>query len=188
MRKYFVHTETFGIFHMSKLQRHHKSERGAHMTGDDFARKVTELTPVMYRVCYMQLSSTADRDDAVQDAIFKAWQKRHTLRNEEFFKTWLIRILINVCHDMQKSQKRCQPVETVPEPAHHNNSRIEELRDALMTIDEKLRMPVLLHYIDGYSIREVSRMLCVTENAVKLRLLRGRRKLREQLSEEVFDE
>ncbi len=158
------------------------------MTGDDFARKVTELTPVMYRVCYMQLSSTADRDDAVQDAIFKAWQKRHTLRNEEFFKTWLIRILINVCHDMQKSQKRCQPVENVPEPAHHNNSRIEELRDALMTIDEKLRMPVLLHYINGYSIREVSRMLCVTENAVKLRLLRGRRKLREQLSEEVFDE
>ena len=158
------------------------------MTGDDFARKVTDLTPVMYRVCYMQLSSAADRDDAVQDAILKAWQKRHTLRNEEFFKTWLIRILINVCHDIQKSQKRCQPVENVPETVHHYNTRTEELRDALTAIDEKLRMPVLLHYIDGFSIREVSHMLGITENAVKLRLLRGRRKLREQLSEEVFDE
>lgn len=156
------------------------------MTGDDFARKVTELMPVMYRVCYMQLASAVDRDDAVQEAIFKAWQKRHTLRNEEFFRTWLIRILINVCHDMQKHQKRCQPMENIPEPTHDNNSRTEELRDALTAMDEKLRMPVLLHYIDGFSIREVAQMLGVTENAVKLRLLRGRRKLREQLSEEVF--
>ena len=157
------------------------------MTGEDFARKVTDLTPVMYRVCYMQLSSAADRDDAVQDAILKAWQKRHTLRNEEFFKTWLIRIQINVCHDIQKSQKRCQPVENVPEPAPNYNTRTEELRYALAAIDEKYRMPVLLHYIDGFSIREVSQMLGITENAVKLRLLRGRRKLREQLSEEVFE-
>lgn len=157
------------------------------MTGEDFARRVTELTPVLYRVCWMQLRTQADREDAVQEAIFRAWEKRGTLRKEEFFKSWLIRILLNVCHDMQKRQKRVTPVEAVPERAAETDDRAAELREALLELDEKLRTPVALHYIDGYSVREVAQILDISENAVKLRLLRGRKKLRESLTEEVFE-
>ena len=157
------------------------------MTSDDFARRVTELTPVMYRMCHMQLRTAADREDAVQEAIFRAWEKRGTLRKEEFFNSWLIRILLNVCHDIQKRQKRVTPVESVPEKSCETNDRADELRAALFELDEKLRVPVVLHYIDGYSVREVSRIMDITENAVKLRLMRGRKKLREILMEEVFE-
>ena len=97
------------------------------MTGTEFARRVTELTPMLYRICFMQLHSSADREDAVQEAIFRAWKKLHSLKHEEYFNTWLVRILINVCHDMQKKQKRLVPVETVPEPPALNASRDEEL-------------------------------------------------------------
>jgi len=157
------------------------------MTGEDFARRVTELTPVLYRMCYMQLRTAADREDAVQEAIFRAWEKRGTLRKEEFFKSWLIRILLNVCHDMQKRQKRVVPVEEIPERAAETDDRSAELRSALFELDEKLRVPVILHYIDGYSVRDVARILDISENAVKLRMLRGRKKLREILMEEVFE-
>ena len=157
------------------------------MTGEDFARRVTELTPVLYRMCYMQLRTAADREDAVQEAIFRAWEKRGTLRKEEFFKSWLIRILLNVCHDMQKRQKRVVPVEEIPERAAETDDRSAELRSALFELDEKLRVPVILHYIDGYSVRDISRILDISENAVKLRMLRGRKKLREILMEEVFE-
>lgn len=157
------------------------------MTSEDFARRVTDLTPVMYRMCYMQLRTAADREDAVQEAIFRAWEKRGTLRKEEFFNSWLIRILLNVCHDIQKRQKRVTPVESVPEKSGETNDRADELRAALFELDEKLRVPVVLHYIDGYSVREVARIMDITENAVKLRLMRGRKKLREILMEEVFE-
>lgn len=157
------------------------------MTGEDFARRVTELTPVLYRMCYMQLRTAADREDAVQEAIFRAWEKRGTLRKEEFFKSWLIRILLNVCHDMQKRQKRVVPVEEIPERAAETDDRSAELRSALFELDEKLRVPVILHYIDGYSVRDIARILDISENAVKLRMLRGRKKLREILMEEVFE-
>lgn len=157
------------------------------MTGEDFARRVTELTPVLYRMCYMQLRTAADREDAVQEAIFRAWEKRGTLRKEEFFKSWLIRILLNVCHDMQKRQKRVVPVEEIPERAAETDDRSAELRSVLFELDEKLRVPVILHYIDGYSVRDVARILDISENAVKLRMLRGRKKLREILMEEVFE-
>ena len=157
------------------------------MTSEDFARRVTDLTPVMYRMCYMQLRTAADREDAVQEAIFRAWEKRGTLRKEEFFNSWLIRILLNVCHDIQKRQKRVTPVECVPEKSGETNDRADELRAALFELDEKLRVPVVLHYIDGYSVREVARIMDITENAVKLRLMRGRKKLREILMEEVFE-
>ena len=156
------------------------------MTGTEFARRVTELTPMLYRICFMQLHSPADREDAVQEAIFRAWKKQHTLRHEEYFNTWLVRILINVCHDMQKRQRRLIPVETVPEPVPEGAGRDEELKYALTALDEKLRLPVLMHYIEGYSVREVADMLGLGLSAVKLRLMRGRKQLRDLLSEEVF--
>ena len=156
------------------------------MTGTEFARKVTELTPMLYRVCFMQLHSSADREDAVQEAIFRAWKKQHTLRNEEYFSTWMVRILLNVCHDIQKKQKRTVNMESPPEPPADTSSREDELRYALQALDEKLRLPVLMHYIEGYSIREVADMLGLGVSGVKLRLMRGRQKLRELLSEEVF--
>ena len=112
------------------------------MTSEDFARRVTELTPVLYRMCYMQLRTSADREDAVQEAIFKAWEKRGTLRKEEFFNSWLIRILLNVCHDIQKRQKRVTPVEIIPEKSGATDDRANELRAALFELDEKLRVPV----------------------------------------------
>ena len=157
------------------------------MTVEEFTRRVTELTPVLYRMCYMQLRTPADREDAVQEAIFRAWDKRRSLRNEEFFNTWLIRILLNVCHDMQKRQKRVVPMERMPEGSYTEDDRSAQLRAALFELDDKLRVPVVLHYIDGYSVREIARILDITENAVKLRLMRGRKRLKAILMEEVFE-
>ena len=60
-----------------------------------------------------------------------------------------------------------------------------ELRDAVMGLEEIYRMPILLFYVAGFSIREISRILQTPEGTVKSRLFAGRGKLREVLSEEV---
>ena len=158
------------------------------MTSDEFALRVEALRPVLYRVCWSQLDSAADRDDAVQEALLRAWEKRRTLRDARYFNTWLIRILLNVCHDHRRRRKRDLLTDAPPEPPVQDNPRLEQLRDALKALDEKQRMCVLLHYIEGYEVRQVARMLGIGESAVKQRLMRGRRKLRQLLPEEAQDD
>ena len=84
------------------------------MTGEAFAKAVTEMTQTLYRVSCSQLPNEADREDAVQEALRRAWEKRGSLRNEEYFRTWVVRILLNVCHDIQREGKRMIPAEEIP--------------------------------------------------------------------------
>ena len=85
------------------------------MTADEFARRVEALKPVMYRVCRAQLSEPHDREDAVQEAILRAWEKQDGLREPKFFETWFIRILINACHDIQRRNRRTVAMDAPPE-------------------------------------------------------------------------
>ncbi len=157
------------------------------MTSDEFVRRAEALRPTLYRVCRTQLQCAADREDAVQEAVLRAWQKRGALRETRYFDTWFIRILINVCHDIQRRRRRVVQAEIPPEPSSNaEDPRLAELRAAMDALEEKQRLCVLLHHIEGYSVKEVARMLGIGESAVKLRLLRGRRRLKEMLSEEVF--
>lgn len=154
------------------------------MNNDEFARRLEEIRPMLFRICCMQLSNPSDREDAIQEAVFKAWKKRNSLREEQFFNTWFVRILLNECRNIQKHQRRALPLEASAEP--HSDSDASQLRWALESLDEKQRMCILLHHIEGYPVRDVARMLKISESAAKLRLLRGRKRLKELLSEEVF--
>lgn len=156
------------------------------MNSDEFVARVEEIRSILYRICCMQLYEPADREDAIQEAIFKAWKKRYSLREPQYFKTWFIRILVNECHNIQRRRKRNLPLETVCEVTGNSGFEGHDLRTGLASLDEKLRICVLLHYIEGFNVREVSRILGISENAVKARLMRGRKRLKVLLSEEVF--
>lgn len=155
------------------------------MTNSEFIRRLDQLRPTLYRICCMQLFCAADREDAIQEAIFKAWRKRDSLREARYFNTWFIRILLNECHNLQKRQRRNLPLEVAPEPSA--SVEAPNLSWALQALEEKQRMCVLLHHVEGYSVREVATMLKMSEGAVKQRLLRGRKRLKELLAEEVFE-
>jgi len=158
------------------------------MNSEEFAARVEAMRSKLYRICCMQLFDPADREDAIQEAIFKAWKKRSSLREPQYFDTWFIRILINECRNIQKRRKRSLPLENAGERAGNSGFEGQDLRMSLASLDEKLRICVLLHYIEGYSVHEVSRMIGIGESAVKARLMRGRKRLKELLSEEVFGE
>ena len=156
------------------------------MNNEGFVARVEELRSTLYRICCMQLYEPADREDAIQEAIFKAWKKRYSLREPQYFNTWFIRILINECHNIQRRRKRNLPLETAYKITGNSGFEGQELRMRLASLDEKLRICILLHYIEGFSVREVSRILGISESAVKARLMRGRKRLKVLLSEEVF--
>ncbi|MCL1807522.1 MAG: hypothetical protein FWG31_07465 [Oscillospiraceae bacterium] len=66
-------------------------------------------------------------------------------------QTWVVRILLNECRNIQRKRKREIPTETMPQRAAPPDA---ELHDALFRLDEKLRLPIILHYIEGFSTGE----------------------------------
>ena len=156
------------------------------MNSEEFAARLEGLRPRLYRICCMQLSDPSDREDAIQEAIFKAWKMRASLRESQYFDTWFIRILINECRNIQRRRRRILPLEGASACVGNSGFEGQELRTSLAALNEKLRICVLLHYIEGYKVSEVSGILGISENAVKARLMRGRKQLKVLLSEEVF--
>lgn len=156
------------------------------MLKDDFANEIIAMEQTLYRVSYGLLRSEADREDAMQECILSAWEKRDTLRNEAYFRTWVVRILINKCHDIQRKNSRFTDWELVPEQVAPDVQN-RELHDAILRLDEKHRLPLMLHYIEGFELKEIAQMLRMPLGTVKSRLHHGRNQLRRYLGEEVWD-
>ncbi len=156
------------------------------MTGETFEASVKDMVQTLYRISCSQLSIEADREDAVQEALRRAWEKRASLKNESFFRTWMVRILLNVCYDIQKERKRMIPTADFPDMAVPAGNRVN-LLECLFRLEERERMPVLLYYIEGYNIQQVASILRIPQGTVKSRLNRGRRQLQDICREEVFE-
>ena len=138
----------------------------------------------MYCIARSYLRCEADCEDALQNALLRAWEKRRTLREEQYFKTWLTRILIRVCVDMQRRKKRVivsdnLPEQVAPEPPD------PLLREAIEQLEPTLRAAVVLYYLEGYDIRETASLLRVPQGTVKSRLSRARRQLQSFLKEDT---
>jgi RNA polymerase sigma-70 factor (ECF subfamily) len=153
------------------------------LTEEEFAGCVVGMRKTLYRVCYGLLRREADREDAVSECVRKALLKRETLRDERAFRAWMIRILVNECHSIQRRAARETLVDEVPERAAPNDPAAA-LREAILSLPEKLRLPVILHYMDGYPLSDVARALHVPEGTVKSRLARARERLKDVLSDE----
>lgn len=123
------------------------------MDKDEFSRRAPGCDAIALPRGLRLSGLAADRDDAVQEALLRAWEKRRTLREEQYFKTWLTRILIRVCVDMQRRKKRVivsdnLPEQIAPEPPD------PLLREAIEQLEPTLRAAVVLYYLEGYDIRE----------------------------------
>ena len=158
------------------------------MDKTEFTAAVLDAEPTLYRVAKAMLGSEHDCADAAQQAILRAWEQLGTLKKPRYFKTWLTRILINECSAMLRLRQRLAPYEpekaaAIPAPAPEDHS---DLYAALLALDEKYRLPVVLYYLEGFKTREIASMLGVPEGTVKTRLRTAREKLRETLEGACF--
>lgn len=155
------------------------------MTREKYIAEVRNAEPMLYHVSKSILKSDADCADAVQEALLKAYEKLHTLKQDEFFKTWITRILIHECFKICKKNKKIIPYEEYMENARMwEEGRYTQLYLAIMELPEELRVLVTLYYLEGFSQKEISEILDIREGTIKSRLSRARRLLKEQLSEE----
>lgn len=180
-RKKAMHDATF-----LQLRESNRRKEAVRLDKEEFSRRIVAMLPVLYRVAWSQLPQQADREDAVQETIRRAWEKRGRLREERYMQTWVIRILLNVCETQRRKAGRMIPTEAVEAASARETDT--PLLDALMALPEKYRLPLQLHYVEGYDMAETARMLHLPVGTVKSQLHRGRNMLREMLNEEAFEE
>lgn len=151
------------------------------MNKDDFAERAIALRGRQYRVAWAILQNEADCLDAMQEALTRAWAARRSLREEALFATWLMRILINECRTILRKRSRQVPVAEprLDAAAQDDIPEVQRLVDGLPDI---LRLPFVLYHIEGYSIKEVARMLSTTSSAIKNRVFRARNMLKHELA------
>jgi len=161
------------------------------MEREEFAQRITQMHCTLYRICTSQLSCAQDREDAVQEALKKAWERRRQLRNDALLQAWVIRILLNECHKIQRQRKRLLLTDRLMDPDAPAPEAAPEgllLRQALRQLPEKLRVPLVLHYLEGYGVQETARILRLPPGTVKTRMRAGRAQLKLLLDEEVFED
>ena len=148
------------------------------MNDRDYMARVRAMEGRLYRIAQAMLWRDADCADAIQEAVFRGWMKKGQINEPAYFETWLIRILINQCKDVLRRRKRDPlplDIETGQEDRLYEDVH---LRACLKRLPEEYRIPLLLHHLEGYSIRDVAKMLCLPEKRVTARLYRARKALR----------
>lgn len=154
------------------------------MKKEDFSKQVLDAESSLYRVAKSILHNDEDCADAIQSGILKAFQKVDTLRNDKYFKTWLTRIVINECYQIIRYAKRHVALEEYQGWDAESACMVEEesqVMSELMQLDEKYRIPIVLHEIEGYSAKEIGKILDLSETNVRNRLFRGKAVLRKKL-------
>ena len=157
------------------------------MTKDEFTRLVLESEETLYKVSMSMLRNEKDCEDAVQTAILNAYEKLNTLKNEEYFKTWLVRILINACNKQLNSRKKIVDIKDYQNTTATSNFSSEELevRLAVEKLPLKIRQVVVLYYTEGFSVKDIKDILKIPEGTVKSRLSKGRELLKLELENDV---
>ena len=154
------------------------------LSHEDIDRVVTEYSPMLLRLAASRLP-VADAEDAVQEAFLRLLTAAPSFRDAGHEKAWLIRTTLQRASDIRrKAEQRNVPLEDVTEPVAPESPG-EELRSAVRALPEMYGAVIHLHYYEGYSIKEIAKLLGLPAATVGTRLARGRERLRQMLREDV---
>ena len=151
---------------------------------DAFAQEVRSLTDTAFAVTYLILGNSADSEDAMSQAILRAYENRGKLKKRESFRAWFLQILRHEAYNLLRKRRRLTPVEELPEtpaPEGDDAGRLD-LQAALSQLTEDQRTALLLQQ-EGYDLAEIGQALDVPVGPVKSRISRAKRTLRTLLEE-----
>ena len=150
-----------------------------------FAAAVTAHRRAMYRAARALLSSDADTEDAVSEAILRAWQAFGRLRDEKALKSWLIKITVNCAYEHHRRGAHVTYTDDLEPLAGGAEDKHDfTLWDAVCALPEDYRVATVLFYYEDMTTAEIAKTLGVRDGTVRSRLSRARNRLRTLLEEE----
>lgn len=127
------------------------------------------------------LKNDDDTCDAIQETLVSAYKNLKSLREPQYFSSWIIKILINKSYDIIRKNKKVkylnEKMQIEEETYYDIYSSESELENVLTQLDENLRLVVVLYYYDDLSVADISKILNIPDGTVKSRLSRARDKI-----------
>jgi len=148
-----------------------------------FEELLKPVFPELVRYARAMAGSRTDGDDLLQDALLNGWRKFGSLRDADGFKFWMFRIIRNLNISRERSRRfknllGLEAAQRLPSPAELPYEDKDLVRLALSKIPQDQREALILYEVLGMSVKEISRQQKASESAVKSRLSRGRKSLR----------
>lgn len=155
------------------------------MTQEDMTQLVETYSPMLLRAALTRLSTPADAEDAVQEVFLKVLDRHPRFRDGEHAKAWLIRATLNQASDLRRRRRDDAPLdEALTAQADRTEERLDLLA-AVRALPPAYSAVIHLYYYEGYSIKEIARLLALPSPTVGTRLARGRQRLRQLLKEDI---
>lgn len=154
----------------------------------EIERAVELYADTVKRLCAVHLKNQADTEDIFQTVFLKYALCTAVFQNEEYEKAWFIRVTINACKDLLKSffRKNTVPLDGIPIGEEKDIVEKSDVLNAVLSLPQKYREVVYLHYYEGYTAKQIGEILKKRENTVYTLLNRAKGLLKDRLGGESY--
>lgn len=153
-------------------------------TRQELEELVNRHAPAVYRLAYARTGSREDAEDVMQEAFLRLLRRAPELNGEDHLRAWLLHAAANCANSLHRRPWRRHELPLEEGAAQAAPLEDNEALDAVLALPEKYRVPVCLHYCEGYTTAEVAAILGKKEATVRTWLFRARGLLRDMLTEE----
>ena len=152
-------------------------------------RAIDQYSNMIRRLCMIHLKSYADTEDIFQTVFLKYVLSSVSFESEEHEKSWFIRVTINACRDLLKNffRSRITSLDEVLERPAEIPDDHREVLEAVLSLPQKYRDVIYLHYYEGCTAPEISRILGKKVNTIYTLLTRSKQMLREKLGGDEYE-
>ncbi|MFF2886840.1 RNA polymerase sigma factor [Paenibacillus sp. NPDC057967] len=146
--------------------------------GADFTESYKKHGIMLYKLAMVHLGHPHDAEEAMQEAFMKLLYHAPVFRDDEHEKAWLIRVMTNHCRNIRRSAWFRRVVKKAELPDVSGNSPAHPLVELVLALPFRYRTVIHLYYYEEYSVKEIAGILHISESAAKMRLNRGRQRLK----------
>ena len=156
------------------------------ITENNIKRIMDDYGNTLFRICLIMLGNSHDAEDAVQETFIKYLQKAPEFNEKEHEKSWLIKVASNKCKDMIRFRTKHMTTDIACIQEFVQDSSDSGILEALMILPEKFRLVLILYYVEQYKTEEIAVIIKKSVSAVKMRLQKGRKLLKEVYQKEYM--
>ncbi len=168
-----------------------KRKVGETMTGEEFESAVKRNNQRLYLIALSFTKNTCDSEDILHNVFLKLWKYKTPFKDNEHIDKWLTAVCVNESRNYIKALFRnhtniddC----TIISPDSFETQTQQDLFNAVMALPKKYRTVIHLFYYEDLSVKDIAKILKISETSVKTRLSRARTKLKEELGDDWINE
>lgn len=151
---------------------------------ENFPHLVQTYKDTVFRLAYSYTKNHFDAEDVTQNVLLQLYKTDKVFESDDHLKNWLMRVTVNHCKNLFRAPwRKHENLEDYANTLAFQEDRSRDLFRTVMELDKKYRVTLLLYYYEGYSIREIAQIMNLPENTVSTRLARGRKIIKEQMTE-----